>query len=151
VVIQTLQVLQFYYFSRNETQRAIIHASLAYRLNLLLGYDRLLDDVSSSSSASCNIQFDHEMKRRCFWASWCTLCIGGSRLEPSSTWDNVAGLPLPAKFGKRKPGLGVELMLGQKMDGAWETSSRTILIDGTQSEQFPGSSMAELVKILRVW
>jgi hypothetical protein len=42
--IQTLQVLQLYYLSQNEIQRAIVHASLAYRLSQVLGYDKLYEE-----------------------------------------------------------------------------------------------------------
>jgi nitric oxide reductase activation protein len=49
--IQALQVLQLYYFSQGEIQRAIVHASLAYQLSQLLSYDRLYEDVASPSTS----------------------------------------------------------------------------------------------------
>jgi hypothetical protein len=58
---QALQVLQLYYFSQNEIQRAIVHTSLAYRLSQVLGYNELYKEVISPNNRS--MQFDHEIRR----------------------------------------------------------------------------------------
>ncbi|KAI9744383.1 MAG: hypothetical protein M1818_001912 [Claussenomyces sp. TS43310] len=147
--IQALQVLQLYYFSQGEIQRAIVHASLAYRLSQLLGFDRLHEDVAAPSM-SRSMQFDREMRRRCFWATWCSSCIGSNQLDSTSACERVTGLPLPGKFETGGSVQGVGLKLGQKMEVDWKMSTesspnhRTV---GTSS----CSLMAELVKLLGIW
>ncbi|OCK82499.1 hypothetical protein K432DRAFT_433461 [Lepidopterella palustris CBS 459.81] len=147
--IQALQVLQFYYFSRGEIQRAIVHASLAYRLSQLLGYDRLHEDVASPST-NRSMQFDREMRRRCFWASWCSCCIGSKQLDFSRACERVTGLPLPAKFEKGGSVQGVEFKLGQKMEVDWKLSTESLPNHGTAGLS-SCSLMAELVKLLGIW
>jgi hypothetical protein len=147
--IQALQVLQFYYFSQGEIQRTIVHASLAYRLSQLLGYDRLHEDVASPST-NCSMQFDREMRRRCFWASWCSFCIGSNHLDSSRACERVTALPLPAKFEKGGSVQGLELKLGQKMDVDWKLSSESLSSDAT-GDSSSSSLMAELVKLLGIW
>jgi len=147
--IQALQVLQFYYFSQGEIQRAIVHASLAYRLTQLLGYDRLHEFVASPST-NRSMQFGREMRRRCFWASWCSFCIGSTQLDSSRACDRVTGLPLPAKFEKGGSVQGVELKLGQKMEVDWKLSTESLPNHGTAGSS-SCSLMAELVKLLGIW
>jgi hypothetical protein len=147
--IQALQVLQLYYFSQGEIQRAIVHASLAYQLSQLLGYDRLYENVASPST-NRTMQFDREMRRRCFWASWCSFCIGSTQLYSSGACERVMGLPLPAKFKKGGSVKGVELKLGQKMEVDWKLSTVSVLNHGT-ADSPSRSLMAELVKVLGMW
>jgi len=149
VRIQALQVLQLYYFSRGETQRAIVHASLAYRLCQLLEYDRLHKDVASLSTAgSLQVQFDHEMKRRCFWAIWCSFSIGSQRLDSLTNCERASILPLPAIFEKGGSVQGVELRLGQSMDQHWNQS---LLSKNGKVGSSSCSLMAELVRLLGIW
>jgi hypothetical protein len=109
--VQALQVLQLYYFSQGEMERSIVHASLAYRLNHLLGYDKLYEEI-----ASPGMQFDREMRRRSFWASWCSFILGSKQLDPIRVFERVTDLPLAAKFSKVGSIRGVELTQGEKMD-----------------------------------
>jgi hypothetical protein len=142
--IQALQVLQFYYFSQGETTRAIIHASLAYKLSQLLGYHRLYEE--STSPANPGMQFDREMKRRSFWASWCSHIIGSSGLNPSQVFKRVANLPLPARFTKGGSIQRVDLEQGEKLDSAWRS------ITEAAADYRPNASlMAELVRIMGIW
>lgn len=145
---QALQVLQLYYFSQGETQRAIIHASLAYQQSRLLGYDMLYEDVASSSSTNRSMQFDREMRRRSFWASWYSFCIGSTQLDSSTACESVAGLPLPATFEKGGSVRGVELKLGQKMEVDWSTET---CANHETAVSSPCSLMAELVKLSGIW
>jgi hypothetical protein len=139
--IQALQVLQLYYFSQGEINRAIIHASLAYRLSQLLGYDKLYEEITPRG-----MQFDREMRRRSFWASWCTFIIGSNYLDPSHIFERVSNLPLPARFGKGGSVQGVELTPGKRMDRNWNSSMENSANHGT-----PASLLAELVKLLGIW
>ncbi|KAH7092166.1 hypothetical protein FB567DRAFT_516651 [Paraphoma chrysanthemicola] len=139
--IQALQVLQLYYFSQGEINRAIVHASLAYRLSQLLGYDKLYEEATSRG-----MQFDREMRRRSFWASWCSFIIGSSQLDPCRIFARVANLPLPAKFGRGGSIQGVELMQGERMDRNWKSN-----IEFSADHEISTSLMAELVKLLGVW
>jgi hypothetical protein len=138
--IQALQVLQLYYFSQGETNRAIVHATLAYRLSQLIGYDKLYEEVTSRG-----MQFDREMRRRSFWASWCSFIIGSNRLDPCRFLERVANLPLPARFGRGGSVQGVILTQGEKMDRNWKSN-----IESSDRET-SASLMAELVKLLGVW
>ncbi|KAI5868236.1 hypothetical protein GGS23DRAFT_544613 [Durotheca rogersii] len=150
VRIQALQVLQFYYFSRGETQRAIVHVSLAYRLSQLLGYDRLHEDITLTSTSRSQ-RFEHEMKRRCFWASWCSSCIGIKQLDLSEACEKVMGLPLPARFEMRGPAQATELQLGQKMQVDWKVRDESLPLSRRMAGSSSCSLMAELVKLLGIW
>ncbi|KAH8201682.1 hypothetical protein TruAng_004120 [Truncatella angustata] len=148
VRIQALQVLELYYFSRGEIHRSIIHASLAYKLSQLLGYDRL-HGSGALPSAYRNLQFDHEIKRRCFWASWCSILIGSQPLDSSRVCEKVMGLPLPARLGNGGLAQAIELKLGQRMGVDWTTSTESS--PPSQSGLPPCSLMAELIKLLGIW
>jgi hypothetical protein len=139
--VQALQVLQLYYFSQGETDRAIVHASLAYRLSQLLGYDKLYEEVTSRG-----MQFDREMRRRSFWASWCTFILGSNQLNPSCVFEKVADLPLPAKFGRGGSIQGVDLAEGEKMDRNWKSN-----MESSIDQETTVSLMAELVKLIGIW
>lgn len=143
--IQALQVLQLYYFSRGEIHRAIIHASLSYQLSQLLNYHGLHEDAASPST-NRSTQFDREMRRRCFWANWCSFCIGGQQLESSKACERVAGLPLPAKFEDG----GSEPKLGQKMEHDWKLSPESLAND-EMARSSSCSLMAELIKLVGIW
>ena len=147
--IQTLQVLQLYYFSQGEIQRATIHASLAYQQCQLLGYDKLYEDFAASST-NRDMLIYCEMRRRCFWAAWCASCIGNDRLDYSKACDSVIGLPLPAKFEKGESARGTVIKPSGKMDANWELSAGSALdLEMLNSESC--SLMAELVKLLGIW
>ncbi|KAI9697732.1 MAG: hypothetical protein M1820_007719 [Bogoriella megaspora] len=145
---QALQVLQHYYFSQGEIERAIVHASLAYQLSQLLGYDRLREAATSSISRSA--QFDLEMRRRCFWACWCSVCTQSELLDSSRAIEKAAGLPLPARFEKGGSVQGVDLHPGQKMKLNWKLSP-----EGPLNQSLGGSTsnslMAEVVKLSGMW
>ena len=147
--IQALQVLQCYYFSRGEIRRAIIHASIAYRLSQLLGYDKLYEDAAAPLT-NRGAQFDREMKRRCFWACWVSVCIGCEQRESIRACDRVTNLPLPGRFEKGGSVQALNFALGQKMDDNW--SVRPEALANTETVRSPATSlMAELVKLLGVW
>lgn len=147
--IQALQVLQLYYFSQGEIQRAIVHASLAYRLSQLLGFDRLHED-GPTLSMNPNARFEREMRRRCFWASWSTFCIGSNHLDCSKACEKVTGLPLPGQFEKGGTSQGLEIKVGQKMGVDWKLSP-----ESPPNYETGGSSssslMAEMIKLLGIW
>jgi hypothetical protein len=149
VKIQALQNLQLYYFSQGEIQRSAVHASLAYRLSQLLGYDKLHEDTASLTS-NLSWQFDREMRRRCFWTSWCNLCIGHTKLDPSQACQEVVGLPLPAQFENGGSLKGVVLKLSQKMNVDWNLSVECFPTNG-MAEESSCSLVAELVKVLGIW
>ncbi|KAF2500912.1 hypothetical protein BU16DRAFT_185557 [Lophium mytilinum] len=146
---QALQVLQLYYFSQGEIQRAAVHASLAYRMLQLLGYDRLHEDIASPSTNS-GLQFDREMRRRNFWGAWCSFCIGSDQLDSSRACERVTGLPLPAKIAPGGSLQGVELKLNQKMDVDWKLSTDSLPNHET-ARSSSCSLMGELVKLLGIW
>ncbi|KAL9069590.1 MAG: hypothetical protein Q9157_006102 [Trypethelium eluteriae] len=148
--IQALQILQFYYFSRGEIQRAIVHTSLAYRLSQLLGYDRLYED-DIVSSTNHGTQFDREIKRRCFWACWCSVSMGSARLGSSDVCEKVAGLPLPAKFESRGSRQGLQFKLGQTMEADWKLSTESLSDHETATGSSSSSLMAGLIKLLGIW
>ena len=148
--IQALQVLQFYYFSRGDSKRAKIHLSLAYQLSQLLEYPRLREEVAPAI-LSQHLMFEREMKRRCFWAIWCSMCLE----EPLSTFkgirDGVAGLPLPAKFEVSGLVEEKELNLGQRMMFDWESNTKSAESISVTEYSSSRSLMAELVKCLGFW
>lgn len=150
--IQALQVLQFYYFSRGEARRAIVHASLAYRLSQLLGYDQLRESAGSPATERRTRyeRVDREIKRRCFWASWCSSCIGGRQLESFRICERAAGLPLPAQYEKGRSAQDVDFKLGLSMTVDWALSLETLLSQGTENSPSP-SLMAELVRLVGIW
>jgi hypothetical protein len=141
VRIQALHVLELYYFAQGESDRATVHGSLAYRLSQLLGYDRLYEDATS-----CGIQFDREIKRRSFWAGWCSLIIGSTQLDASRVFERVCDLPLPARFASGGSIQRVELVQGEKMDRDWKT-----LEECPANHRRTVSLMAELIKLLGIW
>ncbi|KAH6866264.1 hypothetical protein B0T10DRAFT_611926 [Thelonectria olida] len=151
VRVQALQVLHLYYFSRGSIQRAMVHASLAYQLCQVLGYHQLHNDTALMTT-SRGLQLDQEMKRRCFWASWACLCMGGCKSDYGTTLEGLKGLPLPVRFEKTGSVQGVELKLRQKIGVGWEPSgSSAPPSHGLLSCKSPCSLMAELVKLLDVW
>lgn len=153
VRVQALQVLHLYYYSRGLIQRAMVHASLAYQLCQVLGYDRLHDDPAVHPT-SRSLQLDQEMKRRCFWACWTSLCMGGYHSQSGNcrTLEMLKDLPLPARFEKTGSVQGVELKLGQKMEGGWKLSVPALSpTQGMIAVRSPCSLMAEMVKITGVW
>ena len=145
--IQALQVLQFYYFSRGDSKRAKIHLSLAYQLSQLLEYPRLREETAPAILPQ-HLLFEHEMKRRCFWAIWCSMCLG----EPfKGIRDGVAGLPLPAKFEVSGLVQEKELNLGQRMMFDWESNTKAAESISVTEKSSSHSLMAELVKCLGFW
>ncbi|KAF2442520.1 hypothetical protein P171DRAFT_474863 [Karstenula rhodostoma CBS 690.94] len=141
--IQTLQVLQQFYWARGEIVRAKVHGTLAYRLSQLLGYDKLYEN-EDPTLMNPSLKFDREIRRRSFWASFASMCLHSE--EVPRIHESAAGLPLPAKFGPGGSIQGVELIHGQKMTREWklhEYSTR----DGTETS----SLMAELMKLLGIW
>jgi hypothetical protein len=144
VRLQALQVLQYYYFSQGESTRAKIHASLACKMSQVLGYDQLYEETTLQ--ANPGMQFDREMRRRSFWASWCSQILGGSGLDPSQVFQRVANLPLPARFGKGGSIQRVDLKQGERLDRNWRSMTEV----PTDSRLAP-CLMAELVKILGIW
>lgn len=151
VRVQALQVLQLYYFSRGLIQRAIIHGSLAYQLCQVLGYARLHRDISYTSM-SRSMQLDHEMKRRCFWASWVSLSMGGYKSDCCKTLEELNGLPLPQNFEKAGSVQGIELRLSQKVEGNWKANISPVSPNHCLVFSKPSCSlMAELIKLLDVW
>jgi hypothetical protein len=121
--------------------RSIVHASPAYRLSQLLGYDKLYEE-----SVSRGMQFDREMRFRSFWASWCSFNLSSEQLDPFRVFEQVADLLLPAKFGKGGSIQGVDLSQGQKMDIDWQPRTEISVDRGISS-----SLTAELVKAVRIW
>ncbi|KAI9719362.1 MAG: hypothetical protein M1828_006263 [Chrysothrix sp. TS-e1954] len=148
LMIQSLQVLQLYYFSRGDSQRSTIHLSLAIQLSTLLMYDALHEGVDATSNPG--IQFDRELKRRCFWAAWCSSCIGKKDPYLSGVYERIAGLPLPARYGKGFSIMRSEIELGQTMDINWQvtpaTSAASTIVTSTSC-----SLIAELVKLFGIW
>jgi hypothetical protein len=144
IKVQTLQVLQLYYFSQGESTRAIIHASLAYKMSQVLGYHRLYEDVASPLTPA--MQFDREMRRRSFWATWCSQIIGGSGLDPAQVYERVANIPLPARLGKGGSIQRVEVQPSGKLDRNWRSN-----MEATAYSTPSISLMADLVKILGIW
>jgi len=98
--IQTLQVLQLYYFSRGDFQKAQIHLSLAYQLGQLLEYPSLREEIIPIA-ATQHQMFEREMERRCFWAIWCSNSLGEPVSKFEAMRNSVVGLPLPAKLETR--------------------------------------------------
>jgi hypothetical protein len=96
------------------------------------------------------MQFDHEMRRRCFWTSYCSFCIGSTQLDTSRECERVTGLPLPANFEKGGSVQEVELKLGQKMGVDWKLSTDSSPNHGTAVSS-SCSLMVELVKLLGIW
>jgi hypothetical protein len=92
------------------------------------------------------MQFDREMRRRAFWASWCTHCLNGNQVDSSRVYDGAALLPLPASFGKGGSIAGVQLMHVGRMDPKWH-----FIVDSAPNPQLNFSLMAELVKLSGVW
>lgn len=138
--IQTLQVLQLFYYSRGEITRAKVHASLAYQLSKLLGYDKLLEDDDSALSPS--LRFDHEIRRRSFWASWSTMCLGSEDFSSSQLCESAVGLPLPARFRAGGSLQGVSFALGPQLGHDWRPQT---------GHEEPASLMAELMKLVGIW
>jgi hypothetical protein len=147
--IQALQALQFYYFSRGDIQRTTVHATLAHQLSQLLGYDKLYEEVHSHSGNRM-LRFEHEMGRRCFWASWCSSCLGSHEIDSLRACEKVAGLPLPANFAKGGSTLGVELTLGPKMKADWMLSIEDSARHGTNDSTPSLSLMAELIRLVGI-
>ncbi|KAF1975360.1 hypothetical protein BU23DRAFT_597899 [Bimuria novae-zelandiae CBS 107.79] len=138
--IGALQNLQLYYFSRGEIIRAKVHASLAYQLSRLLGYNKLQEPENSPPNSG--LRFDREIRRRSFWASWCTMCLGSDNLSSEQLLASAVGLPLPARFEPGGSIQGVDLTLGQQLTPEW--TPRT-------DDKQPNSLMAELVRLLGIW
>lgn len=142
--IQALQVLQLYYFSREEIQRASVHSTLAYRLNQLLGHDKLYDTDNGDQMQQDH--YDRETRRRCFWGSWCTMHIGSIPVDSARVVERVANLPLPAWWEGAHT---VGFIPGPRMDSSWlmqPTDGLTLA-----SAQPSCSLMAELVRLMGIW
>lgn len=144
--IQALQVLQLYYFGRDELQRATVHSTLAYRLNQLLGHDKLYED--GNVERTYREQCDREAQRRCFWASWITFHIGSVPVDSTRVCERVADLPLPAYLERGRSVPAINFKLGPTMNMDWlHAFQGDRLVTGST----PWSLMAELVRILGLW
>ncbi|KAL5450969.1 hypothetical protein PMIN07_008719 [Paraphaeosphaeria minitans] len=141
--IQTLLVLQQFYWARGEIVRAKIHATLAYRLSQLLGYDELYEN-GDPALVNPSLKFDREIRRRSYWASWGTMCLHSEEIV--QRYNRARGLPLPAEFGPGGSIQGVELIHGQKMTRTWKVDSDSELNNGETS-----TLTAEMMKLLGIW
>lgn len=116
---------------------------LAYRSCGILGYNKLFNRPMDHPT----IAFEHELKRRCFWACWATMCVSA---EPKSdadyAWHEAAGLPLPATIIRSR--LGLEIKISGKMDLEWNTSP---VDEGRVEASSEVPVIVEIIKTLGVW
>ncbi|KAH7327455.1 hypothetical protein BKA65DRAFT_406309, partial [Rhexocercosporidium sp. MPI-PUGE-AT-0058] len=143
ITSQTFLCLTFYWFADGQTDRARIHLTLAYHGCCNLIYNQLSKSDFAPTSA---LAMEHEMKRRCLWASWATSSITS---EPRSfakcAWSEVANVPLPSTC----PNSGSSLvsLVDQKMDEDWQCSTH----EQTCREEDESPIWAEIMKIVGVW
>ncbi|EME88570.1 uncharacterized protein MYCFIDRAFT_85016 [Pseudocercospora fijiensis CIRAD86] len=99
---------------------------------------RLLWDDSSFDLSSAE-RVGREMKRRCFWACWCTVALGAEPPRSQALCDMVTDIPLPAAFedGGLTDGVGFEL--SPTMQEALSQSGK------------PLCHMAEIVRAVCIW
>ncbi|OAF99066.1 uncharacterized protein CC84DRAFT_1210508 [Paraphaeosphaeria sporulosa] len=145
--VQTLLILQQFYWARGEIVRAKVHATLAWRLSELLGYGKLCEMEEDPTLMNPSLVFDREIRRRSFWASWATMCLHSEEMH--RIVESVYCLPLPATFGPGGSIQGVDLIHGKKLIDVWKLYESPIRDDPDDCK--PSSLMAELMKLLGIW
>ncbi|KAJ5116797.1 hypothetical protein N7456_001145 [Penicillium angulare] len=114
VTIQTLVCLQLYWFCVGQPCRANICLALAYHCCHLAGYSKKKPEGTDNS----DYKMESELGRRCFWASWASMCIV---MEPEPyvqcAWEQAAMVPLPGCISS-----GGGFILIEKMDENWHSS-----------------------------
>lgn len=96
-------------------------------------------------SAENDLSLEAELKRRCFWACWASMCIVASP-EPymRHSWSEIARVPLPATIMHTSSGLHIKLT--EYMDTEWIASR----IYGEHDREEPPVSAA-MMKMVGVW
>lgn len=106
-VCQALGSLLFYNFAIGEGYAAEMVLAFGYRACLSGNYNKAM-----------SFTLEDELKRRCIWESWSSLCIAG---EPKSfvrsAWSEMAGVPLPCTI--LSSGAGVTVVPNERMDENW--------------------------------
>jgi hypothetical protein len=97
------------------------------------------------------LMFEREIKRRCFWAIWCSIALAEPLSISNAVLDGVAGLPLPAKFGANRSGQEEEIHEGQRAMSEWGLGPIPTHAIPRIDHSPPVSLMAILVKYLGVW
>lgn len=146
---QALQVLQLFYFSRGDIQKADVHLSLAHRLCRILGFDRP-HDGKSSDSLSRSQQFEYGSKQRCFWSVWCSVRIANHQFELPLVLEKVPSLPIPANFTASDPLQEEGLDLDQKPEG-WRPDTQSLPADSGEKNIPRVPLMETIVTLLDIW
>ncbi|CZR66494.1 uncharacterized protein PAC_16395 [Phialocephala subalpina] len=136
--VQACQNLVLYWFSTGQTDRAHIHAHIAYKTARLLNLHVQNNSEIESSDLS------DELGRRCFWSCWISNCISQDNAYfKSDPWKEAVGLMLPSdedSWASRKP-ISTEFF----------NNSGNIESKGTLSFDRQPSAMGELVKLYCLW
>lgn len=114
--------------------------ALAYRCCVIMQYGGKRD-----GSAENDLSLEAELKRRCFWACWASMCIVASP-EPYMrySWSEIARVPLPATISHTPT--GPQIKLTEYMDSNWVASR----IYGVHDTEEPPVSAA-MMKMVGVW
>lgn len=127
---------------QSRPQRLTRTVVLSYRSCRLLRYNKLYGDSPETSASP----FEIELRRRCFWAAWATVCIATeARTESEFAWLEAVNLPLPATITTSR--LGIDVELGGRMDVNWNFVP--------PRREFPTKDkpfvLAEIMSLLGVW
>ncbi|KAF2010993.1 hypothetical protein BU24DRAFT_50654 [Aaosphaeria arxii CBS 175.79] len=142
-IVQTLECLVIYWFGVGESDRGDLCLSLAYRYCRLSRYYEPAPP-SGHDSEAC---LQSELKRRCLWACWASLCIV---VEPKpyikAAWSEVANLPLPGSIISTSGRL--KIVLCEKMDENWGS---TTIGDEIANQDQGLLIVLGLMKMIGVW
>ncbi|KEF54915.1 uncharacterized protein A1O9_09358 [Exophiala aquamarina CBS 119918] len=138
-VVQALEVLVPYWYGTGLSRCGDLSLALAYRCCCIMQYGGNRDGSAE------DLSLEAELKRRCFWACWASMCIVASP-EPyvRHSWSEIARVPLPASISNTTTGLHIKLT--DYMDADWIASK----IYGDHDREEPPVAAA-MMKMVGVW
>ncbi|KID86059.1 Fungal transcriptional regulatory protein [Metarhizium guizhouense ARSEF 977] len=139
---QALVCLTLYWFGTGDSKSADLCLVLAYRFCTVWNYRRQISEGAQSSDTS----LESELRRRCFWACWASMCIVAEP-EPifKDAWSEAALLPLPSVISNRPSGW--QVTIGEYMDSKWSSISKFNQLE--PGKDAPPS--AGLIKMIGIW
>ncbi|KAH0596634.1 hypothetical protein MHUMG1_05752 [Metarhizium humberi] len=127
---QALVCLTLYWFGTGDSKSA----------------DLCLGTQISEGAQSLDTSLESELKRRCFWACWASMCIVAEP-EPifKDAWSEAALLPLPSVISNGPSGW--QVTIGGYMNSEWSLMSKFNQLEPGKE----GPPSAGLIKMIGIW
>lgn len=131
-----------FFLSQPVPSLTVINLALAYRCCSISGYSQ----QDWSGSADEGFSLASELRRRCFWACWTSVCVAG---EPTpyvrASWQEASMVALPAQITASASGWKVQG--SGRMDENWSP----VLLDPQHDTGTIPTVAATLMKMVGIW